>query len=82
MRSIAARITTYRGDQSMLMNQKSFRSALLASALLPFTAAAAFAQTPPDAASAASSAGVSEIIVTANRRAERLQDVPISVTAI
>ena len=67
----------------MLMNQRSFRSVLLASALLPFTATAAFAQTAPNAASAASSAvGVSDIIVTANRRAERLQDVPISVTAI
>ncbi|MBJ7438872.1 MAG: TonB-dependent receptor [Sphingopyxis sp.] len=44
-------------------------------------ASPAFAQDAP-AAPAAEQEGLSEIVVTANRRAENLQDVPISVTAV
>jgi len=56
--------------------------------LIPSTAraqaAASGGQAAPstDARSSASEAEVGEIIVTANRRAERLQDVPTSITAV
>jgi iron complex outermembrane receptor protein len=55
-----------------------FRSSLLAAASLAVCAGAAQAQTQPAAAPSA----VEEVVVTAQRRAEALQDVPISVTAI
>ena len=48
-------------------------------------ATSAFAQTPPAAPAAAAAdegGGLDEIIVTAQRREERLQDVPIAVTAL
>lgn len=50
-----------------------------ASALM--TAAAAWAQTAPPAVPAEAAVQVDEIIVTAQRRAQRLQDVPVTVTA-
>jgi iron complex outermembrane receptor protein len=43
---------------------------------------AAHAQTASAAANAPSSDGLAEIVVTARRRAENLQDVPVAVTAI
>jgi len=72
------------------MNDRTFRSALLG--LLASTALAtpAFAQTPPVTgtapapapAPAAEGADQSEIIITATKREENLQNVPISVQAI
>jgi iron complex outermembrane recepter protein len=66
--------------------------ALLASAAATVAAAPAFAQAggqsaPPSAATPNPSAdvptqGLEEVMVTATRRSERLQDVPVSVTAI
>lgn len=55
------------------MNRASFLSA---AALIPFCASAAFAQ---EAASVGQAASDGDIVVTAQRRSERLQDVPISV---
>jgi iron complex outermembrane receptor protein len=57
-----------------------FRSALLAATSLVATAAAAQDATAPDQASGAAQG--SDIIVTARRREEALQDVPISITAV
>ena len=54
-----------------------------ASALALFAAPQAFAQTPPTTPQAddAEESGIGEIIVTAQRQAESLQDVPIAVSA-
>ncbi len=53
-------------------------------AMLALTAVPAWAQTPPTAANTAASddTGPAEIIVTAQKRKERLQDVPIAVSVI
>jgi Outer membrane receptor proteins, mostly Fe transport len=62
----------------------SFRTALLAASAIPVLAAMpAFAQGGGDQAQQGSAAqgGIGEIIVTAQKRAQNLQDVPISVTA-
>ncbi len=56
-------------------------SGLLASAAL-FTCPTALAQTSEPAASQAQSGGLEDIVVTARRRAENLQQVPISATAL
>lgn len=57
--------------------------ASLAAIALGFTAAPAFAQDAPAAPAAQSEEfGVEEIIVTAQRREERLQDAPLSITAL
>lgn len=55
---------------------------LLASAVaLPMSAAAQTAQAEPAESEASSSGGFDAIVVTAQRREERLQDVPLSITA-
>lgn len=65
------------------MVQRRFRTALVAS-LIGTTATSAWAADPaPAADAAAADAGDSpDVIVTARRRAENIQDVPISVQAI
>lgn len=58
--------------------------AFTASLVCTTFAVQAIAQTPPDRSAAASEsgAGLSEIVVTAQRRQENLQETPISVTAL
>jgi iron complex outermembrane receptor protein len=51
-------------------------------AMLMLHVGAARAQQAQPAATAADSSGLTEIVVTARRRAENLQDVPLAVTAI
>jgi iron complex outermembrane receptor protein len=59
------------------------RHVALAAALLSTTAAPALAQTTAAApAPAAEDTSAGEIVVTAQRRAERLQDTPIAITAL
>src|SRR5215217_4954828 len=55
--------------------------ARLAAVLLAGTSAAAIAQEAPSAQAAPEEMGA-DIVVTAQKRSERLQDVPISVSAI
>ena len=52
-------------------------AAMAASSALALSGGSAFAQTAPTAET-----GVSDIVVTAQKREERLQDVPIAITAI
>jgi iron complex outermembrane receptor protein len=71
------------------MNRTAFRASLLTTALWPLAAYAQSTEAPPMPASnaaaaepaAAASNTVGEIIVTAQKRSERLQDVPLSITA-
>src|SRR5215471_20373874 len=56
------------------------RNSLVAMGLVALTAAG-LDPTPAAADEAATSTGLQEVVVTATRREERLQDVPISVTA-
>jgi iron complex outermembrane receptor protein len=51
-------------------------------ALLPGVAQAQVAATAPETAAEAAPADVGDIVVTAQKRSERLQDVPLAVTAI
>lgn len=60
------------------MKHLAYTSSLLA---LVCAGAPAAAQTDPTSQSAASAADPNEIVVTATRHSERLQDVPLSVTA-
>lgn len=65
--------------------QFAFRNGLLGGAALAgLWAAAAFAQTPAPApqAAAASTGGLEDIVVTARKREESVQSVPVAVTAI
>lgn len=55
---------------------------LLASAALPFYGQAAAAQTEGDAVAAADSEVLDTIVVTAMRRAENLEKIPVSITAL
>ncbi|HZU62257.1 MAG TPA: TonB-dependent receptor [Novosphingobium sp.] len=66
------------------MQISSRRGRLLASAIgtLALAHQAQAQTTAPAAAPAASSGAIADIVVTATRRAERLQDVPVSVTAV
>lgn len=58
------------------------KNLMLASvAAFALTATSAWAQTAP-AADATSDAGPAEIIVTAQKRSERLQDVPVAVSVV
>ncbi len=57
------------------------RIAYTASALALTIAAPALAQTTPTAPKSEAAEQVTEVVVTATRRSERLQDVPLSVTA-
>lgn len=55
------------------------RAALLSAAAVP---AVALAQTPEDSAAASEDTGMTEIVVTAQRRSERLQDIPATISAL
>jgi iron complex outermembrane receptor protein len=72
-----------------MMNKKSGKSGLLATTVLAFALvgfAPAVAQTRPQPADAttaeANEGGIAEIVVTAQKRSEKLQNVPIAITAI
>ncbi len=58
------------------------RSLLLATTLISIVATPVLAQTPADARGELSKDGLGEIVVTAQRREENLQDVPLSITAV
>ena len=69
------------------MKNHSHRYALLLSTAVTavagiLEAAPAFAQTAANDAAAQTSTGLQEIVVTAQKRTERLQDVPVSITAL
>ena len=69
------------GDLSMKLNPKiSAAVAAILSAPASMIAFAAAADTASD--TAADAGGLQEVVVTANRRAENLQDVPITIQAI
>jgi iron complex outermembrane recepter protein len=69
------------GDRSMKLNPKiSAAVGAILSAPASMIAYAAAADTASD--TAADAAGLQEVVVTANRRAENLQDVPITIQAI
>lgn len=64
-----------------LMSAKA-NSRLIIAALLCGTAMPAWSQETPDNAQGESSGGLQEIVVTAERREQNLQDVPISATVL
>jgi iron complex outermembrane receptor protein len=69
----------------MLNNKMHLRAATCVAALLAATPALAQAGdqgSAPTPATDSAAPGLADIVVTANRRSERLQDVPISVTAV
>ena len=57
-------------------------SALAIGLSLVFAASAAHAETASPAAGETATQGLDEIVVTAQKREERLQDVPVSVVAV
>lgn len=66
------------------MNIKVATILLTTASLVSLTAAPAWAQTAnaPDDASTADEGGIAEIVVTAQKRAQNLQDVPVAVSAL
>ena len=60
----------------------ALKYALLASTLVPFAASAQTAASPPPTAEPAPTSGLADIIVTATKRSENLQNVPVAITAI
>lgn len=72
----------------MLKDQSARRAIILCTvstaALLAWTAAHAQTAAPsqPSASDASDQGGLAEVVVTARRRSERLQDVPVAVTAL
>src|SRR6185437_15155515 len=70
-----------RGESSLKANQKVYCAV---AAILSAHALAANAATPADTTPAAeeSSTGISEVVVTAERRSENIQDVPIAIQAL
>ncbi len=58
------------------------RTLLLGSAILPPLVATPAAAQQAEAPEASEQGGLTEIVVTARRREESLQDVPVSVTAL
>ncbi len=71
-----------RGKTMVFGNNRMARLALGAALWLPLSTPSALAQAVAGAGEAASSAELQDIIVTAQRRAERLQSVPIAITAL
>jgi iron complex outermembrane receptor protein len=59
-----------------------FATSALASSILLAPLSVQAADAPPAPASAAASAAVSEVVVTARGRVERLQDVPVSASVL
>jgi iron complex outermembrane receptor protein len=75
------------GRLSAALGALSLRGILCAAVALPLWAGATHAQeattaAQPQVQSAPAQTAIEEVVVTAQRRSERLQDVPISVTAI
>ena len=75
----ATRLPTFEGEFDMKLFSLGTRFALLSSAGLAAIATPAMAQ---NAAPAADEPKLEEIVVTANKRSESLQKVPLSITAI
>jgi iron complex outermembrane recepter protein len=74
----STQVASHQQEPSMRLTSKSIVSALAIAASISFISPAAYAQDTP----AAEDGELAEIVVTAQRRSENLQDVPLSVTAI
>src|SRR5579863_365674 len=72
--------------RNRITHRRAQRSAWFACTALAapfiFAAAASAQTTPPPAGAEAQSTGIQEIVVTAQKRAQNQQDVPISLTAV
>src|SRR5689334_24246096 len=74
---------TTKSPQGAMMKPNPKISAAVAAILSASTTTLVFAAAPADTTEAAASTeGVQEVVVTAQRRSENLQDVPITVQAI